>query len=99
MTTIYQLKREIDLLLSNSKLRQCGKTETMRASLEWKFDNILGRIVAEQLMDTYQMEINRRDEGGELIDDIEFQKALKTVFDYFATDKEKEEFNLTYQKQ
>lgn len=67
--------------------------------MEWKFDNILGRIVAEQLMDTYQMEINRRDEGGELIDDIEFQKALKTVFDYFATDKEKEEFNLTYQKQ
>lgn len=93
---ILELKQRINDLLDSPKIRQCGKTERFSDSLQWKFRDLLDEITRNNLVDLYDYEIHRMDEGGELIDDQEFQQALETVIKYYSTTKQIEEFNLTY---
>lgn len=96
---ILELKSKIDSLLESPKLRQLGKTQMMNMCFDQEFEKLKDQITAEHIADSYELEIRRTTEDGELIDDQEFQKALKTVFDYFATPEQKSKFNLTHKKQ
>jgi hypothetical protein len=84
-------------ILKSPVLRQTGKTEITSQIVEWKLKELLDRFITENIFKAYVYESTKAYVGGmEIGVDQELLTALKTVFDYFATDKEKEEFDLKF---